>query len=66
MSEILFFQKDIFKYYENNKSILVFALEDENFSSRVNKNWFIDAFGKNIHKTIENERIICAGTILGT
>jgi hypothetical protein len=54
------FQKDIFKYYENNKSILVLAHEDNNLSSPVNKKWFIDAFGKNIHKTIENERIICA------
>jgi len=60
------FQKDIFKYYENNKSILVLSLEDENLSTIINKSWFIDAFGVNIHKTIENERIICSGTILGS
>jgi len=61
-----FFQKDIFKYYENYKSYLVLVIEDGYLSEIVNKGWIIDAFDKNIYKIIKNERIICSGTILGT
>ena len=54
------------RYYENNKSILVLALEDDNLSEGVNKNRIIEAFGENVYKTIENETIICSGVILGS
>jgi hypothetical protein len=60
------FQKDIFKYYENNKSFLVLAIEDDYLTHPINKMWIIEAFGNNIYKIIENERIVCSGTILGS
>ena len=60
------FQKDIFKYYENNKSFLVLAIEDDYLNHPINKMWIIEAFGNNIYKIIENERIVCSGTILGS
>lgn len=61
-----FFQKDIFKYYENIKSFLSFAIEDDYLSEISNKKWIIDAFGYNIYNDIKHERIICGGTILGS
>ena len=61
-----FFQEDIFKYYQNNKSFLLLTMEDDYLTQGTNKIWLIHAFGNNIYKTIENERIICSGTILGS
>ena len=61
-----FFQKDIFKYYENIKSFLSFAIEDDYLSEISNKDWIIDAFGYNVYNDIKNERIICGGTVLGS
>ena len=62
-----FFQKDIFKYYENiSKSFLSFALEDDYLSKKINKAWIINAFGYNVFNAIKHERIICGGTVLGS
>lgn len=61
-----FFQKDIFKYYENIESFLSLAIEDGYLSERTNKGWIINAFGYNVYNTIKNERIICGGTVLGS
>ena len=61
-----FFQKDIFKYYENIKTFLSFALEDDILSQNVNKDWIINAFGYNVYNAIKHERIICGGTVLGS
>ena len=61
-----FFQKDIFKYYENNKTFLSFAIEDECISQNINKEWTINAFGYNVYNAIKHERIICGGTVLGS
>lgn len=61
----VFFQKDIFKYYENYKPFLGVALEDGYLSQLHNRNWIINSYGDNIYKTLENERIICCGTIWG-
>lgn len=36
------------------------------YSLNINKNWIINAYGEDLYKTIENERIICIGTIWGT
>ena len=62
----VFFQKDIFKFYENKKSFLGVAIEDGKLSERVNKNWIIKAYGEDLYKTIENEKIICIGSVWGT
>ena len=62
----VFFQRDIFKYYENYKSFLGVALEDGYLSNYFNKNWILNAYGEDIYKILQNERIICVGTIWGT
>ena len=62
-----FFQRDVFKDYENiKKPFLGIAIEDGILSERINKKWIINAYGKDLYKTIEHERIICVGTIWGT
>ena len=61
-----FFQKDIFKYYENQKSFLGVSLEDGTLNEHLNKKWIIDLAGDKIHKAIQNERIINIGSVLGT
>lgn len=60
------FQKDIFKYYEENKPFLGVALEDGTINSLINKNWIIKYVGKEKHNKIKNERIICVSIIWGT
>lgn len=62
-----FFQRDVFKDFENiKKPFLGIAIEDGILSERINKKWIINAYGKDLYKTIEHERIICVGTIWGT
>ena len=63
-----FFQKDVFRYYENyyNKSFLGIAIEDGTLNEEFNKRWIIDFVGEEKYKLIQNKRIICAGTIWGT
>lgn len=60
------FQRDIFKYYKNQKSFLGLALEDGKLSYRIDKKWLITAYGKKLYNSIKDERIICAGTVWGT
>ena len=60
------FQKDIFQYYENYHPFLCIALEDGNLNQAVNKRWIVNYIGPEIHKKIQNERIICIGSLLGT
>lgn len=61
------FQKDIFKYYENQQSFLGVGIEDKTlFNSSFNRKWLINAYGEELIKSIKNERIICVGTIWGT
>lgn len=61
-----FFQKDMFKYYENKKSFLGIALEDDNLNEKINKKWVINIIGEEKHKIIKKERIICLGSLWGT
>ena len=63
-----FFQKDVFKYYENiNKPFLGLAYENGFLSQEnTNKNWIIYAFGEDYYKTLTTERVICMGTLWGT
>ena len=60
------FQQDFFQYYDSKKSFLGIALEEGLMNERYNKEWFIYAFGEDLYKKVENERIICSGTIWGT
>ena len=62
----VFFQKDLFQYYNDNNSFFGVALEEDNLTEMFNKKWLIDAYGEDIYKTIENQRIICVGTVWGT
>ena len=62
----IFFQKDPFKYYNNKKSFLGIAIEDGTLSKGINRDWIIGAYGKDLHKTIQHNNIICVGTIWGT
>ena len=62
----VFFQKDVFKFFDNKKSFLGVAIEDNYLTEKMNKKWLIDAYGENLYETIKNERIICVGTIWGT
>ena len=60
------FQQDVFKFYDYKNSFLGVAIEDGNLTERMNKNWIIKDYNEELYKTIENERIICLGTIWGT
>ena len=66
------FQKDVFKYFLNHKpyisskSFLGLAIEDGTLNVEINKKWIIDYVGEQKHKIIQNERIICVGTLWGT
>ena len=61
-----FFQKDIFKYYENHEPFLGVAIEDGTLNESLNKKWIVDFAGDKIHEKIKKERIICIGSIWGT
>ena len=60
------FQKDVFKYYEDYEPFLGVAIEDGTLQQKLNKKWIIDYAGKEEHRKIRNERIICVGQIWGT
>ena len=57
-----FFQLDVFKFYNSTKPFLGIAIED-GINERINKIWLINAYGKDLYKTISNERIMCSGTM---
>lgn len=59
-------QDDIFNYYEAHKPFIGFSTEASTLNQETNKGWIIKTFGKEIHKTIMNENIINAGTMIGT
>ena len=61
-----FFQKDIFKYYENHEPFLGVSIEDGTLNEDLNKKWIIDFVGDKIYNMIKKERIICIGSIWGT
>ena len=60
------FQRDFFSCYEGLKQFLGVAIEDGTLNEKVNRKWIIDFVGEEKHKVIQNERIICIGTIWGT
>ena len=60
------FQQDIFQLYGRKKPFLGLAIEDGNMNEFINREWFKYAFGEVVYKQIENERVICSGTIWGT
>ena len=61
-----FFQKDVFNYYNSDKPFLGISLEDGKLDNEINKKWIIDYAGEQKFKEIQNERIICVGTLWGT
>ena len=61
-----FFQKDVFNYYNSDKPFLGIFLEDGRLDNEINKKWIIDYVGIQKFKEIQNERIICLGSMLGT
>ena len=61
-----FFQQDVFKFYNSTKPFLGVGIEDSILTEKRNRDWLIGAYGEDIYKSIENERIICVGTIWGT
>ena len=61
-----FFQKDVFNYYNSDKPFLGISLEDGKLDNAINKKWIIDYAGEQKFKEIQNERIICVGTLWGT
>ena len=61
-----FFQKDVFKFYENNTSFLGIAIEDGTLDDYFSKTNIINLIGAENHSLIHNERIICMGTLWGS
>lgn len=60
------FQKDVFKYYDNYSSFLGVVLEDDTLEEEWHKINIINYIGEKMYKTIQKERIICMGTLIGT
>ena len=60
------FQKDVFKFYDNFSPFLGVMIEDGTLEQDWNKENIINYIGEEMHKTIQNERIICMGTLLGS
>ena len=60
------FQRDVFKFYENFSPFLGIMIEDGTLEQEWNKENIINYIGEEMHKTIQNERIICMGTLLGS
>ena len=60
------FQKDIFQYYDSSKSFLGVFLEDGSMRSKTNRIWVQKFCNESEYKTIENEAVICSGTLIGT
>ena len=64
-----FFQKDVLDYflnhkpYINYKSFLGVTIEDDTLNEKIDKKWIIDYLDEQKHKVIQNERIICVGTM---
>ena len=61
-----FFQKDLFKIYENKGSFIGLALENGNINEFMNAEWMKNQYGNIIYEELKNKRIICSGTIWGT
>ena len=59
-------QGDIFPLFEKNKPFLALSYEDGTFEENPNKKWMVNIYGIYFQKTIENKKIINAGTIWGT
>ena len=62
----VFFQKDIFQYYKTYKPFLGVATEDNTLNQITNKMWITNFAGEEKHKTIQNKKIICFGTVWGS
>ena len=61
-----FFQKNVFRYYENYSEFLGIAIEDGTLDDNFSKRNIINLIGAGNHRVIHNERIICMGTLWGS
>ena len=60
------FQKDVFQFFNSNKSFLGVFLEDGLMTNKANRIWVLQFCNEEEFNKIENETVICAGTIIGT
>ena len=60
------FQKDLFQFFNSNKSFLGVFLEDGLMTNKANRIWVLQFCNEEEFNKIENETVICAGTIIGT
>ena len=60
------FQKDVFQFFNSNKSFLGVFLEDGLMTNKANRIWVLQLCNEEEFNKIENETVICAGTIIGT
>ena len=60
------FQTDFFSLFENHKPFLGLSLEDDKLNEKRNKGWITNIFGKKVHESIKNKKIINGGIIWGT
>jgi hypothetical protein len=61
-----FFQLDVFKFYDTQKSFLGVAVENGILNNVINHNWIIGKYTEESYSTIRNESIIDGRTIWGT
>ena len=62
----VFYQRDLFQFYDSTKPFLGIAIEDGTLTGKHSRDWLIEAYGEELYKTIMNERIFCVGTVWGT
>ena len=61
------FQGDVFEKYEDLQNFLGYVTEGEFIkNNRTNYKWLFELFGKDVAEKFKDEKIICAGTIIGT
>ena len=60
------FQKDVFQFFDYNKSFLGVFLEDGLMTSKANRIWVSQFCEKEEFNKIANETVICCGTLIGT
>lgn len=60
------FQSDVFRCYDSSTPFPGVAIEDENISQNINREWITDAYGQEIYEQLRDNRIICVGNVWGT
>ena len=60
------FQRDVFQFYDSSKSFLGIFLEDGDMRTLANKVWVLRFLNESEYHMIENETVVCTGTLIGT